>query len=124
MTTKKEELERELLSLRSNLTCPLTRIKPHIFDLNNNEDINQQIISMLTEEERKMINRYFELMVWAHPDLDMAKLSADCMMILRNLFKYPSYSTTNTDGRNYKKRSKFMITFCVSMKFLRSLDII
>jgi hypothetical protein len=53
MTSKKEELEMELLFLRDNLECPLTRIKPHIFDLNKNEDINQQIISMLTEEEMK-----------------------------------------------------------------------
>ncbi|HJT84882.1 MAG TPA: hypothetical protein VJ697_10400 [Nitrososphaeraceae archaeon] len=49
---RKEELEREFQSLTNKLVCPLTCLKPHIFDLNN-EDVYQQIISMLTEDEMK-----------------------------------------------------------------------
>jgi hypothetical protein len=37
---RKEELEKELLFLRNDLECPLIHIKPHLSDLNKNEDIN------------------------------------------------------------------------------------
>jgi hypothetical protein len=64
-------------------------------------------------------------MIWAHPDLDMVRLNCICMMILRNLIKTPSYSTTShDDSSNKKRRTRFIIWPKVSMKFLRSLDII
>jgi hypothetical protein len=72
-----------------------------------------------------MINSYFELMIWAHPDSEMFRLNTSCIMILRNLFEAPSFSTMNTDdSSNKKRRTRFIICPNVSMKFLRSLDII
>lgn len=130
--TSKKELEKELCFLRRELECPGTRHKPHIFDENNDGDIYEQITSMLTEDELKMINRYFELVIWTNPDIDGSKsyfnmpiLNFMCMKILRNLFKNPSYSTTSTYDNNRKigRKNRFFLTQRVSMKFLQSLDI-
>ena len=133
----KEELQREFSSLSSKLVYPGAVLKPHIFDLNNEGDIYQQLISMLTEDEMKMINRYFAIILDTNPDfgfeptpsLDIIMLKSVCKEILRNLFKIPEYSTINDNNSNNSSRKRlrkyrFFPCLGVSMKFLRNLEII
>jgi hypothetical protein len=85
----------------------------------NDEDIYQQMVSMLTEEEIKAIEHIFEMIIEIHPNYDIHKLNYYFIVFLDDKFSFPSNSS---DGRKRSKNKQ--ISKEDSLKILRGLDFV
>jgi hypothetical protein len=85
----------------------------------NDENIYQQMISMLTEEEIKAIEHIFEMIIEIHPNYDIHKLNYYFIVFLDDKFSFPSNSS---DGRKRSKNKH--ISKEDSLKILRGLEFV
>ena len=93
-------------------------IKRGEFD-ENDENMYQQMVSMLTEEEIKAIEHIFEMIIEIHPNYDIHKLNYYFIVLLDDKFSFPSNSS---DGRKRSKNKHISIED--SLKILRGLDLV
>ena len=105
-----KEKEKEFNDLYNRFYSVLQRC-----ELNeNDENIYQQIISMLTENEVNIIDKFLEIISESNKNYDIHKMNTYCRILLNDKFSFAS-----NKGKRKKLKS---IRREDSLKFLRGLD--